>query len=318
MSLVIQLDRFEGPLGLLLHLIRKEEMDIFDINIHQITRQYMDYIRSMKRLDLEMAGEFIAMAATLIQIKSRMLLPQYNEDGEIVENEDPRKELVQKLIEYQKYQEVSKRLYERHLVGRDVYLRGSRFQFESSPEDGEIILEDKPLFSLISSYRTVIKLMKKGVHRVSSELQSIASRILEMKDRLIVGQRVVMSEFITATEKKSNQVLVTFLSLLELAKMGFVSIFQNETYGEIYIDPKRVVDRDVIARVEEFNAQDIEGLANQIMSTASAMIQTTEGSFAEANEPAPEEFMIATDDEIEAEEQRLLASENSLEPEMPV
>ena len=103
MSINIQLERFEGPLGLLLYLIRKEEMDIFDINVHHITRQYLEYIREMKRLDLEVAGEFVSMASTLIHIKARMLLPQYNEEGEILEDQDPRKELVQKLLEYQIY-----------------------------------------------------------------------------------------------------------------------------------------------------------------------------------------------------------------------
>ena len=107
--LLIQLERFEGPMGLLLHLIRKEEMDIFDIKINEITTQYLEYIKLMKELDLEVAGEFVAMAATLIHIKSRMLLPQYDENGEVVENADPRKELVQRLLEYQKFQEAADR-----------------------------------------------------------------------------------------------------------------------------------------------------------------------------------------------------------------
>src|SRR5216110_3153130 len=101
MSINIQLPKFEGPLGLLLYLIRKEEMDIFDIKINEITKQYLDYIKLMQELDLEVAGEFVAMASTLIHIKSRMLLPSYDENGEIIENEDPRKELVQRLLEYQ-------------------------------------------------------------------------------------------------------------------------------------------------------------------------------------------------------------------------
>ena len=116
----IQTENFSGPLGLLLYLIRREEMDIFNINIHQITSQYLEYIKTMKKLDLEFAGEFIAMAASLIQIKSKMLLPNYNEDGEEIESEDPRKELVQKLLEYQKYQEAAHQIYQRPLVGRDL------------------------------------------------------------------------------------------------------------------------------------------------------------------------------------------------------
>ena len=101
----VQLQQFEGPLDLLLYLIRKEEMDIFNINIVDITKQYFDYIKLMKEFDIEVAGDFIAMASTLIHIKSKMLLPQYDENGEVVEAEDPRKELVQKLLEYEKYKE---------------------------------------------------------------------------------------------------------------------------------------------------------------------------------------------------------------------
>src|SRR5271154_6867759 len=121
----IQLDRFEGPLSLLLYLIRKNELDIYDIPINAITQQYLEYIQIMKELNLEVAGEFIAMAATLIFIKSKMLVPQYDANGEEIAD-DPRKELVQQLVEYQKYQEAGKELYKRPLVGRDIWLRGQK------------------------------------------------------------------------------------------------------------------------------------------------------------------------------------------------
>lgn len=253
MSLHIQLERFEGPLGLLLHLIRKEEMDIFDINIHQITRQYLDYIKAMRRLDLEMAGEFVAMAATLIHIKSRMLLPQYNEQGEEIESEDPRKELVQKLLEYQKYQEASHKLYERPLVGRDIWLRGRREDLEALDE-GDIIVEDNPLFSLISAYRSSVKKMKSSVHRVMGELQSIAERILEIKDRLLVGVRVRLQDLVSDVEKNRDQLLVTFLSLLELAKMGFVTLFQNESYADLHVEARKPIEEASVSQVENYES----------------------------------------------------------------
>jgi chromatin segregation and condensation protein Rec8/ScpA/Scc1 (kleisin family) len=190
----IQLPQFEGPLGLLLYLIRKEEMDIMNIQIHKITNQYMEYIKLMKELDLELAGEFVAMAATLIQIKSRMLLPQYNENGEVVENEDPRKELVQRLLEYQKYQEAARSLYERPLLGRDVWSRGLRERLDA--KDEEIVLEENPVFALISAFQSAMRSVKKKVHMVAAKLQSVAGRILEIKDRLIVGQKIAMSDLI--------------------------------------------------------------------------------------------------------------------------
>lgn len=246
MSLTIQLPKFEGPLALLLYLIRKEEMDIFDIKIHEITHQYLEYIKLMKELDLEVAGEFVAMAATLIHIKSRMLLPQYDENGEIVENIDPRKELVQRLLEYQKYQEAAKSLYERPLLGRDVFARGIREKLET-PEE-EILLEDNALFSLISAYRSAVRSMKQKVHQVKAKAQSVASRILELKDHLIVGTRTTMSALITSVENRRQQTLITFLSLLELGKMEFVFITQTENYQEIYIEPRRSIEANMLDR----------------------------------------------------------------------
>lgn len=264
MSLNVQLPKFEGPLGLLLYLIRKEEMDIMDIKIHEITQQYFEYIKLMKELDLEVAGEFVAMASTLIHIKSKMLLPQYNEHGEIVENEDPRKELVQKLLEYQKYQEAAKLLYERPLIGRDVFVRGLRETL--APPTDEILLEDNALFSLISSYRRALRLMKKKVHQVAAKAQSIAGRILEIKDQLIVGKKVVMMDLITAVEDRSRQALITFLSLLELGKMGAVSLFQTETYADIYIEARRPIEAELISRVEEYDSMNADQIAEQMMA----------------------------------------------------
>lgn len=264
------LPKFEGPLDLLLYLIRKEEMDIFDIKIHEITRQYMEYIKRMRELDLEVAGEFISMASTLIHIKSRMLLPQYNDQGEVVETEDPRKELVQRLLEYQKYQEAAKTLNERPLVGRDIWLRGSREAIK--PPEDEIVLEENALFSLIASYRKALKSFQRKIHRVAQKAQSIAQRILEMKEHLIPGRRVTLRELLSATEDRTRQILITFLSLLELGKMGFVSLYQSETYGDIYIDTKKDIASDVISRVEEFDGLKSEEAA----AAAERLIQKAE------------------------------------------
>lgn len=264
MSINIQLPKFEGPLGLLLYLIRKEEMDIMDINIHEITKQYFEYIKLMKELDLEVAGEFVSMASTLIHIKSRMLLPQYDENGEVVETEDPRKELVQKLLEYQKYQEAAKMLYERPLVGRDLWLRGSRETL--APKEDEIILEENALFSLIATYRKVVKTAKKKIHQVTAKAQSISSRILEIKDRLLIGQKVVMMDLVTATEDRARQALITFLSLLELGKMGFVSLFQTEAYADIYVEARKQVEGDVLSSVEEYGAVNADAMAEQMFA----------------------------------------------------
>lgn len=313
MSITVQLPKFEGPLGLLLYLIRKEEMDIMDIKIHEITKQYLEYIKLMKELDLEVAGEFVAMASTLIQIKSRMLLPQYDENGEVVEQEDPRKELVQKLLEYQKFQEAAKLLYDRPLVGRDVWLRGTRESLDEKEE--EIILEDNALFSLIASYRRMLRSVKKKVHQVAAKAQSIASRVLELKDRLIVGHKITMMELVTATEDRARQALITFLSLLELGKMGFVGLYQSEVYADIWVDTKKPIETDVLARVEEYDSMRADEVAAQMMQASQKVAEDDElllaetddniESAAETSQMAMDLLDIATDDEI-------LAAENEL------
>ena len=270
MSYLVHLQQFEGPLALLLYLIRKEEMDILDINVNDITRQYLDHIRMMKELDLEVAGEFVAMAATLIHIKSKMLLPNYDEKGEVVEaSEDPRKELVQKLLDYQRYQDGAKRLYERPLLNRDLFLRGVREDFGNG-DVGEVILEDEGLFSLIASYRRVVRKALRAVHKVRPKVQSIASRVMEISHRLMVGSRVILRDLIShpTGEARRTQLLITFLSMLELGRMGFVSIFQNEIYGDIYIDALKPIEQNVLERVQEFETIDADQAANAMINEA--------------------------------------------------
>ena len=314
-GLTVQLPKFEGPLSLLLYLIRKEEMDIFDIKINEITGQYLEYIKLMKELDLEVAGEFVSMAATLIHIKSRMLLPQYDENGEVVENEDPRKELVQRLLEYQKYQEAAHSLYERPLLGRDWWVRGLREKFEE--KEGDILLEENALFSLISSYRMALRGAKKKIHQVTVKLQSIASRIMEIKDRLIVGHKTPMSTLIPRNiESRQKQVLITFLSVLELGKLGLVRLFQSSVYQEIYIEATQVIDASSLSRVEEYENVDAPEKVRALMEEAPEDFVLSEELATDAllnessDEVAEESFGftsqdIASDEEILQAEQEL-------------
>jgi segregation and condensation protein A len=249
-GLKVNLPKFEGPLALLLFLIKKEEMDIFDIEIHRITNQYFEFIRQMKELNLEVAGDFVALAATLIQIKSQLLLPSYNDKGEIIDVEDPRKELVQRLLEYQKFQEAARLLNERPWLGRDTWARGGREKWDELAE--EIEIEDNALFSLISSYRRSVRRFQKRFHKVAAKTQSIASRILEMRWGLKIGQRIGLSQFIDSVDQKRRQVLMTFLSSLELAKMGLVRLFQTDNGQEIYIEAVAEIDANSLSNVEEY------------------------------------------------------------------
>ena len=274
MSYRVHLQKFEGPLPLLLYLIRKEEMDIFDINIFEITTQYMEHIRLMKELDLEVAGDFVAMAATLLQIKSRMLLPNYNEDGDILESEDPRKELVQMLLEYQKFQAAGKNLFKRYLLGRDVFARGETYRAQDAT--GAVVIEaDNALFALIGAYRRSIKKMKKSVHQVKAKSLSIASRIMQFKDRLIVGRRVLLADIVAFDTQNfeykefRQTLLITFLSVLELGRLGFVSLFQNEVFSDIHIEAKTEIASSGLQRVQEFDASENAGLSEKLFVSLS-------------------------------------------------
>ncbi len=317
----VQLQQFEGPLDLLLYLIRKEEMDIFNINIVDITKQYFDYIKMMKEFDIEMAGDFIAMASTLIHIKSKMLLPTYDENGEVVESEDPRKELVQKLLEYEKFKEAAKSLYERPLLNRDVWARGVREKIEVN--DDEIELEENALFSLIGGYRRVMKTLHKKIHKVNVKLQSISSRIMEMSQLLKPGTSVRMVELFSQNIgeqiERSRNALITFLSLLELGKLGFVNLYQTEIYGDIHVQTRKDIEGDVLSKVEEYGNLDADQISQNLFAVKSSgqneedmdfdldsekTADQPQLSFPDEQTPSDlgtEMIEMATDEEIEAE-----------------
>ncbi len=299
---LVQLPHFEGPLALLLYLIRKEEMDIFNININGITKQYLEHIRMMKELDLDVAGEFVAMAATLIQIKAKMLVPQYNEEGEVVETEDPRKELVQKLLDYQLYQDAAKKLYDRPLLKRDVWARGIREDLRSD-DDGLIVIEDEGLFGLIAQYRKAMKKAERLIHRVKPKTQSIAGRVLEISHRLTIGAKVLLRDLLNiGPETYRTQLLITFLSMLEMGRLGFVSVFQNETYGDIHIELKKPIERNILERVQEFDSQDADSIANSIISSAVAETEDIAAMKAEVADGPQASFSDLMVQAIEPEE----------------
>ncbi len=238
----ISLNQFEGPLGLLLFLIKKEEMDVFDINIVQITNQYLAYVKTMKTLDLEGAGDFITMAATLIHIKSRMLMPLKLLEEEEEKIDDPRKELVGKLLEYQKYQEISKQIYERPLLGRDVWTKAFKETALKRPDD-IIKINDNPVYTLIFHYKKALNKANKIVHKISTKIQSISSRILEIRNILIKQSKTSLKELwiipSNFTDNDKSRLLITFLSILELSKIGYTSLFQSQNYADIHINMKK-------------------------------------------------------------------------------
>ena len=232
MGYEVKLERFEGPLDLLLHLISRDEIDIYDIPIAHITRQYLEYIELMRMLDLDVAGEFLVMAATLMRIKAKMLLPvppSLDED-EI----DPRDELVQRLLEYRQFKEVSGTLKSREESRRLSYERG---RLPDDDEAGPLPLAPATLFHLLDALnRVLIRLPKSTVLELEAEAYDIEEKIARIHSRVLVAGRLSF-ETLLAECRNRLEMIVTFLALLELLKMNRLSAVQSANFGEIELGP---------------------------------------------------------------------------------
>jgi len=227
----ISIPVFEGPFDLLLHLLRDNKVDIYDIPIAKITGQYLEYIEIMKELNLEVAGEFLVMAATLIHIKSRMLLPP-DEETPSEEQEDPRQELVQRLLEYQKYKDAAQDFKTREEDWAKIFHREPVSLSEE--EDGELSLFDLGLFDLLEAF-------KKILDKAPPEVASITKETLTVKDRMfsimeiLEGQETVRFEELFKDGITRGQLLVTFVALLELIRLGLARAYQEREFGSIWV-----------------------------------------------------------------------------------
>ena len=227
----IKLERFEGPLDLLLHLIKIEEIDIYDIPIAHITLQYLSYIEMMQMLDLDVAGEFLVMAATLMRIKARMLLPASPVEEE-EEEEDPREELVRRLLEYKRFKEAAQTLREREEQRRLVFERGVS---EIASDNGEVILEEASLFDLMDALRQALSRVREvPVHEVEAERLDVVRRIREISALLGERGKVLFSELLEGCETRI-EIIGTFVSILELVRTGIAVAVQRRLFGEIWI-----------------------------------------------------------------------------------
>lgn len=228
----VKLEIFEGPLDLLLHLIKRNEVSVTDIPIAAITEQYLATLELMQTLNLDVAGEFLVMAATLIHIKSRMLLPVEEDDEEGEEGEDPREELVRRLLEYQRFKEAAEGLQNREVLGRDVFAR-----IPDSPEQSPtLVIEQPSLFDLISALRQVLeRFPEERVHEVVLERVSVREKMNLLLDALHQQGRAIFQElFESATSRL--EVVITFLAMLELVKIRAIRISQGERMGPILIE----------------------------------------------------------------------------------
>jgi segregation and condensation protein A len=264
----VQLDVFEGPLDLLLHLVKKHELDIFDIPISFITEKYIEYLDLMTSLNLDVAGEYLLMAATLAHIKSRELLPSpppgsEDEDAE-GEEADPRAELIRRLLEYQKYKEAAASLGGRPVVGRNVWTRGSPQEdalAENVDPEARPPLKEVPIIALVEALDRALSRAKiRLTHQVNVDRLSVSERINQLADRLeLEGSFTFESCFRFLREEMSlaearHEAVVTFLAVLEMARLGLIRVWQETPEpikgpdGET-IDPEAPYDL-VIARSE--------------------------------------------------------------------
>ena len=235
--LQVKLPSFEGPLDLLLHLIREHRVDVFDIPIALITEKYNQSLAEMAALDLDVAGEFLVMAATLAHIKSRLLLPRTDvpaEGGEGAEEQgDPRAELVRRLLEYQKYREVARQLGEHDILDRDVFARritqGSAAKVESAA------LAEVSVYRLIEALDRVLKALEPRVgHEVVRDQLTLSAAMQGIGARLQPGERVTFLQLFEG-QRTRGAVVVTFLALLEMVKLRLVRIQQDDGGRDIWV-----------------------------------------------------------------------------------
>lgn len=243
MGLSVKLEAFEGPLDLLLHLIDKNKVDIYDIPIVEITNQYMEYIHSMETENLNVMSEFLLMASTLLDIKCRMLLPkEVNEEGE---EEDPRQELVEQLLQYKMYKYMSYELRDRQVEGDRLMFKDPTIPKEVSdyaePVDLDSLLDGITLAKLNAVFQDILKRQDEKIDPIRSKFGKIEKEEVSLADKMnwveeyAVTHRSFSFRQLLSRQSSKTQVIVTFLAILEMMKTGAIKIEQEYTFGEILI-----------------------------------------------------------------------------------
>ena len=244
----VDLEVFEGPLDLLLYLIRREELNIYDIPIGRITEQYMAYLDLMRQLNLDIAGEFIVMAATLMVIKSRMLLPvDRRKAGEDADEDwvDPRLDLVRQLIEYKKFKDAAGRLGEYEALASESFgYGGGRPKFEKTSADAAGALGDVDIFDLLTAFQDVLA---RAAEIPQGELKGMRWSVPEKMDLIVSRTRAdgqISFTTLFAESAPRGEIIVTFLALLELLRQHRVIVYQNAAFHEITILPSKELPED--------------------------------------------------------------------------
>ncbi len=248
MAISVKLQAFEGPLDLLLHLIDKNKVDIYDIPIVEITAQYLEYIQAMETEDMNVMSEFLVMAATLLDIKCKMLLPkEINEEGE---EEDPRAELVQKLLEYKMYKYMSYELKDRQVDAARTLFKGRTLPKEIEnyrpPVDMEVLLGGADLSRLQELFRMVMRRQEDKIDPVRSTFGKIEKDEVDMDQKTLYVEEYIRFhktfsfKALLEKQKSKMETIVTFLVILEMMKMGKISIAQEDTFDDIIITSNEI------------------------------------------------------------------------------
>ncbi|MCQ2543695.1 MAG: segregation/condensation protein A [Lachnospiraceae bacterium] len=251
MAIPVKLEVFEGPLDLLLHLIEKNKVDIYDIPIVEITKQYLEYVKQLPQDDLNTVSEFMVMAATLLDIKCKMLLPkEVDEEGE---EEDPRAELVQKLLEYKMYKYMSYEL-------KDMQMDGDKFLYKQptipdevknykAPIDYDELIGDTTLIRLNEIFNICLKRIDDKVDPIRSQFGKIEKEEVDISQKqnfisdYISSHKKCSFKNLLSKQRSKMEVIVTFLVVLELIKTGSVTVSQDETFGDINIEYQKPIEQ---------------------------------------------------------------------------
>ena len=234
MSYKIKLEIFEGPLDLLLYLVKKDHLNIYDIPIAEVTEQYLKYMDIMRLLNLNIAGEFLVMAATLMQIKSKMLLPLEESQETSEEQEDPRQELVKRLLEYEKFKEIAQNLRERETHQRDVFKR-PKSPGQEIPEDNQGAYFEASLFDLITAFSAALEgIPKELFYEVIKDEFTVEDKVHDILHMLLASSGLRLSELF-AKAKNKLEIIVTFLAILELIRLKEIIARQKGLFQEIEI-----------------------------------------------------------------------------------
>ena len=267
MSYKVKLQSFEGPFDLLVYLIENAEMSIYDIRISEITNQYLEYLKAMEESDINVATEFMVLASTLIEIKSKMILPRMSVEGQVLEEEDPRADLVERILEYKRFKKAAEILQERQERSQHIFEKPQEDISEYLENPDEYLSLDlkqfASAFSLFIQKKQKVEAVRKHYTRIERERSTMEGRIRMILGtvRRKIGQIFSFRELVPNKDDRYD-VVVTFMSLLEMAKERVIRIDQKSLYGDIEVSAGERVDEDSVLEKYSRDAADVQNGIN--------------------------------------------------------